>query len=293
MYPDEPRRVEEPRGGSVDKLELHLEALPSRPHATLWPYRPARRRDELLSSWLWRIAQGIAAPPKRFALDAIGAKLIDVDRDIDDETLERFAFLSGRSWNDMLNATLRHDIRANAFEDYEFARKAVLRYGDLVLQRHRGRNITPILQYCPVCLAHEDTAYLRRGWRFAFEVVCWQDGCLLLDSCWRCGATVNPLGQATPSTEFRCVKCNACLAEAPSLRMDELMALQDCIYSRIQRLAFGGVADLINPAVRGYLAFLAEYGLRGTNPYEIRPIAWHMSSTSGGDRSMIVGRGIR
>ena len=65
-----------------------------------------------------------------------------------------------------------------------------MRYGDLVLnRRHGGRGrAVPIVQYCPVCLGAKHTAYLRRGWRFSIEVACAEDGCFLLDACWKCGA---------------------------------------------------------------------------------------------------------
>ena len=56
-----------------------------------------RLPGELLSSWLWRIARGLGAPPKRFALDAIGVPLTDVDREIDDAAIARLAFFSGQS----------------------------------------------------------------------------------------------------------------------------------------------------------------------------------------------------
>jgi TniQ len=79
-----------------------------------------------------------------------------------------------------------------------------LRHGDLVLNRSRlGRGV-PIVQYCPVCLGG-DHAYLRRGWRFSLEVACCKDGCFLLDSCWRCGALLDPLAQTVPSDEFLCI----------------------------------------------------------------------------------------
>ena len=83
--------------GPVGDAAWEVEALPDQPRATLWPYRPKREPDELLSSWLWRIARGLGAPPKRFVLDAIGSGLTDVDREISDATISRLAFLSGQS----------------------------------------------------------------------------------------------------------------------------------------------------------------------------------------------------
>ena len=250
-----------PRGG------LEMEPLPVRQQATLWPYRPRRQPDELLSSWLCRVAQGLTAPPERFALDAIGAPLIDVDRTIGDAALERLGFLSGQSVAHLRDGTLRPDLKPVATESRPRVHQAVARYGDLILQRRRGGQcVSPITQYCPVCLADRRTAYLRRGWRFSFEVVCWDDGCLLLDCCWKCRAGVNPLAQAIPSTEFLCAKCHARLADAPSARMEEFIDLQQFIYAEIERHAFFGSVDFISPSVADHLGVLAKSGLRGTNP---------------------------
>ena len=254
--------------GSADGRGLEMEALPDRHRATLWPYRPQRERDELLSSWLWRIAQGLAAPPRRFTLDAIGTELADVDRDIDDAGLHRLAFLSGQSTADLLSGTLRPDIRPLPSENRQRVHQAVLLYGDLVLQRQRGGRCTgPIIQYCPACLAHQDTAFLRRGWRFSFEVACWEDNCLLFDACWKCGSPINPSAQSVPSPDFRCARCYAQLAKAPSIRMDGVTPAQSAIYETIERRSSSvGNPDLINPFVADYLKSLAKSGLRGTNP---------------------------
>jgi hypothetical protein len=255
------------RAGADASGSLEMDVLPERQQATLWPYRPQRLRDELLSSWLCRVAQGMAAPPKRFAQDAIGADLVDVDRTIGDAALDRLAFLSGQTATQLLDGTLRPDIKTFATERRPRVNEAVALYGDLILQRRRGEQcIGPITQYCPVCLADSHTAYLRRGWRFSFEVACWDDGCLLLDACWRCGASVNPLAQTIPSTEFLCAKCHARLADAPSVRMDEFIDVQRFIYAQIERHAFFCTVGLASPSVADYLAGLAKSGLRGSNP---------------------------
>ena len=76
---------------------LEMAVLPAPHRATLWPVRPKLLPGELLSSWLWRTARASGAPPRRFVRDAVGAELADLDRDIDDDTLARLAFLSGAS----------------------------------------------------------------------------------------------------------------------------------------------------------------------------------------------------
>jgi hypothetical protein len=160
---------------------LEMEALPERRRATLWPYRPFRMPDELLSSWLWRTTRGMGAPPRRFAIDAIGVRLADVDRDIDDAAIARLAHLSGQSPAYLRRGTMRADIEARTDDKREQVQQLLLRHGDLILNQYRGGRgrAVPIVQYCPVCLGGVATAYLRRGLRFSFEVVCSRDGCLL------------------------------------------------------------------------------------------------------------------
>jgi len=270
----ESTRLRRPHGGTPRRQSasaahgsaLDIEVLRELPRATLWPYRPRPERDELLTSWLWRAASGIGAPPRRFALEAIGQQLADPDWDIGDAALERLAFLAGLTRPDLERCTLRPDGDKFTFDERVRVQDLVLRYGDLVLRRsHGGRLATAVVSYCPICLASEDRAFLRRGWRFTFEVACWKDACLLLDTCWRCGAIVRPLASNAPTTVWRCGRCGAALGDAPSLAMEELIAPQELIYRQIAQVAYTG-SHRINPSVIGYLSVLAQSGLRGTNP---------------------------
>jgi hypothetical protein len=245
---------------------LEMEVLGEPQRATLWPYRPKRLPGELLSSWLWRIARGLGAPPKRFALDAIGVPLTDLDREIDDAAIARLAFFSGQSDEHLLRGTLRANVPMRSAYIGEDVQQALLRHGDLVLNRSRRGRSTPIIQYCPICLGRGATAHLRRGWRFSIEVVCSIDGCFLLDACWRCGGLVSPLSLTVPCSEFLCVQCGASLAKAPSLRMDATLSDQLMLYSGIAHLAFLLSSDVVSVRGEGYIATLSSGDLRGTNP---------------------------
>jgi hypothetical protein len=121
-------------------------------------------------------------------------------------------------------------------------------------------------QVTRTCLGAERTAYLRRGWRFSIEVACVEDGCFLLDACWKCGALLDPLAQTVPATAFVCVKCGAPLAKAPSLRVREAVREQTAIYEELHRLAFTFADDFIGPLAADYLEWLSSGDLRGTNP---------------------------
>jgi hypothetical protein len=271
-------RWSKPRAGadsapSILGEGLEMEALPERRRATLWPYRPLRMPDELLSSWLWRTTRGMGAPPRRFTVDAIGVRLADVDRDIDDAAIARLAHLSGQSTAYLRRGTMRADIETRTDDKREQVQQLLMRHGDLILNRYRGGRgrAVPIVQYCPVCLGGVTAAYLRRGWRFSFEVVCFRDGCLLFDACWKCGALVDLLSSSVPSLEFLCCKCAAPLAKAPSLRMNDAVQEQAMLYDEIHRLMFGTAVNFA-PARgredlgRGYIETLSSGVLRGTNP---------------------------
>jgi len=263
-----------------DPRELEMEVLPKPRCATLWPYRPKRKPDELLSSWLWRVARGLGAPPRRFVRDAVGADLADVDREISDAALQRLAFLSGQSVRHLVHGTLRSwpparpvqtgliDLAAYHRERRERARQALLLHGGLVLNRCRGGRgrAVPIVQYCPVCLADDKTAYLRRGWRLSLEVACFEDGCFLLDACWKCGAVIDPLAHSVPYEQFACARCGACLSKAPSLHMPESVQDQTTLYKEIHRKAFFVTGDFVGLLGEEYMTMLASGDLRGTNP---------------------------
>ena len=245
---------------------LEMEALPAAHRATLWPYRPKRLPDELLSSWLWRTARGLGAPPRRFAADAIGTRLPDIDREIDATAIARLAFLSGQSEESLWRGTIRADAPLASSDPRESVLQALLRHGDLVLNRARRGRSRPIIQYCPVCLGRGNAAYLRRGWRFSVEVVCFNDGYFLLDSCWRCGALLDPLSLAAPSGDFLCVMCGARLAAAPSLHEPETIMDQITVYAALGLCLFSTGPDRITTVGEEYIEELSSGALRGTNP---------------------------
>jgi TniQ len=255
---------------------LAVEPLADQPLATLWPYRPKREPDELFSSWLWRIAGGLGAPPKRFAREVLGSYLPDIDRDISDTAIERLAFLSGQTREHLLRGTMRPDVTADPADLRGRVQQRLLRHGDLVLNRSRRgrRRGVPVIQYCPVCL-RRDRVYLRRGWRFSLEIACFADGCFLLDACWRCGALLDPLAQTVPSDEFLCIQCAAPLARAPSLSVRDSVGEQDTLYAALDRLApkpnslhawHGHDDDYVSWHERNYVEGLSSGDLRGTDP---------------------------
>ena len=165
---------------------------------------------------------------------------------------------------------MRPDVPIAAFDllrdPRERALQALLQHGDLVLNRARRRGSTPIIQYCPICLGRGRAAYWRRGWRCSLEVVCFIDGCFLMDACWRCGAPIKSLLPTAPSPDFLCGTCGVRLAEAPSLRMAETIADQVMVYCVLACVAVPVPSEGVTSDGREYIDHLSSGVLRGTNP---------------------------
>ena len=139
----------------------------------LWPLRPRVIEDELLSGWLWRIANLHDIPPRDFLLLVpFGSLGADIDCRLPARGLADLARASGKGWNDLMEAMLRppdgHLIR----KDTAKVHAGVTRYGNLLLRRKDGKDHRDVLQFCPRCLAEDTVPYFRKDWRFAHIVSC-------------------------------------------------------------------------------------------------------------------------
>lgn len=188
---------------------------------------------ELFSSWLWRTAVAAGVEPRRFALDVLGARCADIDRDVPDAALQQLALATGRRVEILASSTLREDwvetwtgradgraslVGAPAASPVTLAEHVALREPRLLLARagpKRNGRARPALQYCARCLDGDDPPHFRRGWRFAYEVACLRHRCRLRDACWHCGAAVELLDLRSTTPDPTCPTCAAALADAP------------------------------------------------------------------------------
>jgi len=81
--------------------------------------------------------------------------------------------------------------------------------------------------FCPMCLAEDETPYLRMHWRIGFQSTCLRHGIILHDRCHICSAKIlpwrqrsmfNPLEVAFDGKISRCWKCEVDLRSAPRMR---------------------------------------------------------------------------
>lgn len=193
----------------------------------VWPAHVKPRQDELLSSWLVRLAAAHSLKLHTFCTLVWTRRKQIWNRDID-----KCADLS--LLDVLVEKTSTPPARA--------ARTTLAAYEGYLYERHNPygntRWIMPVgvyhrtrrrygLQFCPRCLAEDSDPYYRRAWRLAFITFCERHRSPLLDRCPRCAAAVNfhrsELGDRRKWVAESVTLCHACrydLRATPTARVE-------------------------------------------------------------------------
>lgn len=168
-----------------------------------WPASVDALPDELLSSWLHRLALANGIAPRSFA-GVFG--------------------LDERMWSPRLDLRLPRHVAGlladqtgvpqevvGAMTMSGCAMTALL----LPLRDSTHRNRSTWMQYCPLCLATDDAPYFRRQWRLASRVSCFAHGCGLRDRCPACHAGIAAFDQGDLVPQHCCARCGFDLRAAP------------------------------------------------------------------------------
>lgn len=163
-----------------------------------WPLHVTPQPGELLSSWLHRMALANGVPPRYFG---------------------RVLGLNGAGWSERLDRTLpehvlnlladQTGVPADIISGLALGPDPLVRLRlRLKIKSRKGPTSTPQitrLQYCPTCLAEDQTPYFRRGWTLATRVSCFRHGRLLRDRCPHCEVGIAPL-PAGPAFAAACLR---------------------------------------------------------------------------------------
>jgi len=182
----------------------------------LWPVHPHPYPDELLSSWLVRIAHANGEKVQSFCNHEFGTKHQIWNRDIDRLAPEWLLMaLSERT------ATPIEKVRQTTLKRYEgvlfeySVSSGVEKWITPLKIYHRTRK-SHGLQFCPECLKEGKEPYFRTQWRMAFHTFCPKHNVMMHDRCPCCGEPVifqrielgrgkEEIGQDKPlSTCFNC-----------------------------------------------------------------------------------------
>lgn len=188
----------------------------------LWPVHLKPLPDELLSSWLVRLAyaHGLKAQTFSRLLAGSGYHLWnrDIDRTAPDWLIDDLCRNTATARN-VANATT---LRAYEGRIYRTFHDAYVLPWILPLKIRRFTRTGYGVQFCPRCLAGDAEPYFRRRWRVAFYTWCAKHEVMLHDRCPQCGAPVvfqrQETGQSSGSDDDSISRCHAChfdLREAP------------------------------------------------------------------------------
>jgi hypothetical protein len=153
----------------------------------LWLVRDKPRHDELMSSWIVRLAHAQRMKLESFCFRSWGrgAQIMVGDTDVYPHVtvIEKLALHSGASVATVVDTTflpligtLFEDIPPNGLVQW------VTHFGAKKIRR-RAQG----LSYCPLCLLEDDDPYCRRNWRIAFCTICTAHRVRLRQNCPYCG----------------------------------------------------------------------------------------------------------
>jgi hypothetical protein len=187
--------------------------------SALLPAHVQPRVDELLSSWLVRLADAHGLKVQTFTAKLWPGDRIwhsDIDRSAPAWLLDSLIRCTSASREAVVGTTLR------GFEGFVFPDISWPRTPWILPLTLRARTRTHAgLQYCPQCLSLPNGAYFRRIWRLGFLTSCAEHNCRLWDRCPRCHTPINVQRQQTGDRRSvpcaaldRCTKCGADLSAA-------------------------------------------------------------------------------
>lgn len=187
----------------------------------LWLYHPKPLPDELLSSWLVRIAHGHSMKLQTFCRVALGKGqdlwFRDIDRQAPDWLIRALSEHTGVGLRAIRRTSLL-DYKGVLYRRYRWSGHQhwllPLNMVDTSFHHHG-------MQYCPLCLAEDKEPYFRKRWRVAFYTMCIKHQCMVHDRCPSCGGAVEfhrremgKIGQVDSGLITQCHACDFDLRES-------------------------------------------------------------------------------
>jgi hypothetical protein len=155
---------------------------PAHLSGTLWPIHLKPLDEELLSSWMIRLARAYAIKPVWFWRLFWPVDFRNVDWAAPGGLLELLALKTAAPLDRTVQTTLTVLSQAHA--------------------------IASSLRYCPVCLVEDTEPYFRRRWQMPFLLLCERHGAVFLQGCPHCRRPLRP--ELVPLSRDSMAWCSHC-----------------------------------------------------------------------------------
>jgi hypothetical protein len=210
----------------------------------IWPLSKPLLGDELLTSWIVRMALAHGCSPA--ALTAIAwpdfrAWASDLDRSVAENRLAALSKLSGVPCASLQSATLGRAMSSIVRQPDRLPRG---NWPWLTVLGCRGGHHSGGLQCCPDCIAQDNSRYCVQ-WRLAWHTCCPIHGVTLVDRCGRCLAPLQPELLRAGAMLSDCHRCGAALSGgARSAAAEAALAFQRYVDESIGLRPLYGTSSL-------------------------------------------------
>lgn len=246
----------------------------------LWPIRYKPHSDELLSSWLVRLARGHGLHVQTFCNLIFGNQLQVWNRDIDrlgpDWIVDVLSEHTGTPLEVARGTTLR------TFEGWlypAFRASGTLQWITTLQMFHRTRQGFG-MQYCPRCLHEDEDPFFRRAWRVAFITTCPKHKCMLRDRCIECGAGVafhrGDMGRPDGQHRESIADCYACGASLGRRSVDAIETYDQEAMDWLSVLSLSVMNGHHNPRVAGTIDVMRQMAVLLTSRFSTVKLHAHV-----------------
>lgn len=159
-------------------------------YGKIWPAHPKPCHDELLSSWIVRVAQANGIKLQTLCWQLFGNAVSPWNRDIDRTApswlLSAFSKHTGQPYWDLFQTTLA-TYRTRLYQHRRLSGQLAW---VLPVNNHGMNRQSYGQQFCPMCLSEGPFPYFRKHWRIALFTYCPIHQIALHDACPNCLAPV-------------------------------------------------------------------------------------------------------
>jgi len=179
---------------------------------------PAPFSDELLSSWLIRVAMAHDTQPRTFMnLHFPKTNPNFWSKDVDIYWGDKPSFLSQLSYKSNISIEKLYRMTLQSYAGH-LSEKILINSQNKSITRLKNRGRTHHsygIRFCPQCIKTDSIPYYRKHWRLSFVTCCTKHQCYLQDRCPHCSKPITPYIIREKEEYFHCNFCKYPIWKVP------------------------------------------------------------------------------